>query len=260
MVILIPTDLNLIVSYNLCLVCVYIIKTHRHYYKCQKRYPPIQGISNFIELVVAHATNAEKQKAVAEDADNEDMTYDDGHDAMNLENKDESHKEHGTADSSEITHNKQSMNEHDDMNASYMEEEHDAVKEDRDHKVGVSGLEDTIQITVTLDEQTSIVIMTKTMIDGIYHGTFTPSSSGHPVVHLSGMIYETEVDLDMHPEGVEPLNILSPLKQISYGIEPNDVQCKTRLELYMRVNEGSAICASSDLGERLMALGVVDYF
>jgi len=196
--------------------------------------PPIQGINNSIELVVTYATESEKQKetvAAAEDANSEDMVHD----------------EH------------ESTNEHDPMEASHTEDKHDDVVNE-DHQGGVPGLEDTIQITITLDEKTSTVIMSETAIDGIYHGEFTPSSSGHPVAHLSGMIHETEIDLDMHPEEVEPLSTLAPLKQIGHGIEPNDVQCKTGLELYMRVYEGSAICASSDLGERLMALGVVDYF
>ncbi|GKS67768.1 hypothetical protein YTPLAS73_13150 [Nitrosarchaeum sp.] len=229
--------------------------------------PPIQGIGNSIELVVVYATEAEKQKASAEDADSENMAHDEDHDDVSHESNDELEKEHDAIDSSETTHDKhESMDEHDDIEASHAEDEHDvadkhdAVKEDHDHKGGVSGLEDTIQMTITLNEQTSTVIMTDTMIDGIYQGAFTPSSSGHPVAHLSGMIHETEIDLDMHPEEVEPLNTLSPLKQVSHGIEPSDVQCKTGLELYMRVHEDSAICASSDLGERLIALGVVDYF
>lgn len=229
--------------------------------------PPIQGIGNSIELVVAHATESEKQKAAAEDADDEDMAHDDDHDETNSEDNDESHMEHDAADSSETTHDEhESTDEHDDMESSHAEDEHDAadkngaVKEDHDHEGGISGLEDTIQITITLDEHTSTVIMSETEIDGIYHGKFTPSSPGHPVAHLSGMIHETEIDLDMHPEEVELLSMLAPLKQIGHGIEPNDVQCKAGLELYMRVHEDSAICASSDLGERLMTLGVVDYF
>ena len=64
----------------------------------------------------------------------------------------------------------------------------------------------------------------------------------------------------MHPEEVELLSILSPLKQISHGIAASDVQCKEGLELFMRTHEDSAICASSDLGQRLMELGVVDYY
>ena len=87
-----------------------------------------------------------------------------------------------------------------------------------------------------------------------------PRDSGYPVVHISGRIVDTDVDLDMHPEMVESLSILSPLKQMSLGIEPSDVQCKEGLSLFMRTHEDSVICASNALGERLMSFGVVEYF
>lgn len=217
--------------------------------------PPIQGIGNLIELVVTHATESDKQKAAAEDSD-KNMTHGD-HNAMISEDDEDSQ---GSTDNSETTHDERKpMSEHNGTEASHMEDEHDATEE-HDHDGGISGLANTIQIAVTLDEKTSTLILSETAIDGIYQGKFTPSSPGYPVVHLSGMIHDTKVDLDMHPEEVESLNTLSPLKQIEHGVEPSNVQCKTGLELFMRVHEDSAICASSDLGERLMALGVVDYF
>ena len=177
--------------------------------------PPIQGIENSIELVITHATEADKAQA-------EEM------DAM----ADEDHMAH----------------------------DEDMADEDHDHEGGISGLEDTIQVTVTLDDTTNTISLSTTEVDGIYQAQFTPSASGHPVVHLSGTIHETELDLDMHPESVESLNILPPLKQIAHGINPSDVECKEGLNLFMRLNEDSAICASDSLGQRLMDLGVVDYF
>ena len=174
--------------------------------------PPIQGIKNSIELIVTHATEAEKQKAANDSNDKMDMKHD---------------------------------------------EEHDHMKHDEE---GVSGLDDTINVTVTLDGKTSTVTMTETEIDGIYHGEFTPHSAGFPVIHLSGMINNSKVELDMHPEEVESISILPPLKQIDIGIEPSDVQCKEGLELFMRIHEDSSICASSGLGQRLMELGVVTHF
>ena len=183
--------------------------------------PPIQGIKNSIELIVTHATEAEKQKAANDSNDKMDMKHDEEHDHM----------------------------KHD--------EEHDHMKHDEE---GVSGLDDTINVTVTLDGKTSTVTMTETEIDGIYHGEFTPHSAGFPVIHLSGMINNSKVELDMHPEEVESISILPPLKQIDIGIEPSDVQCKEGLELFMRIHEDSSICASSGLGQRLMELGVVTHF
>ena len=129
-----------------------------------------------------------------------------------------------------------------------------------DHQGGIPGLENSLQITVTLSGNSKTMPLTATDVDGIYLGKFTPISAGYPVVNISGMIHDTKVDLDMHPEEVELLSILSPLKQISHGIAASDVQCKEGLELFMRTHEDSAICASSDLGQRLMELGVVDYY
>jgi hypothetical protein len=184
--------------------------------------PPIQGIKNSIEFIVTHATEADRQMAEAMDIameDDESMAHDDDH-----------------TDETDMTRD-----------------------DDHDHEGGISGLEDTIQITVTLNDQTTTLNLVETDLEGMYLGEFTPHDSGYPVVHLSGMIIDTDLDLDMHPEMVESLSIISPLKQMSLGIEPNDVQCKEGLTLFMRTHEDSVICASNALGERLMSLGVVEY-
>ena len=184
--------------------------------------PPIQGIENSIELVVTHATEEDKKNAEEMDA------------AMDM------------ASDADMTH----------------DEDHADMTHDEDHhdEEGIAGLENTLSVSVTLDGQTSTIDVMATSVDGIYQGKFTPSSSGYPIVHLSGMIHETDVDLDMHPEEVEALSTLPPLKQINSGIDPSDVQCKEGLELFMRTHDDSAICASNELGLRLMELGVVDYF
>ena len=144
-----------------------------------------------------------------------------------------------------------------------MDDDHDAMDDDHDehsHEGGVAGLEETIQVTVTLDGTTNTLSMAETNVEGIYHGKFIPESAGYPVVHLSGMIHDTELGLDMHPEEVEYLSTLPPLKQINLGIEPGNVQCKEGLELFMRIHDDSAICATNDMGQRLMSFGIVDYF
>ncbi|MEX0862971.1 MAG: hypothetical protein WEB01_09050, partial [Nitrosopumilus sp.] len=125
---------------------------------------------------------------------------------------------------------------------------------------GISGLDDTINVTITLDGKTSMLDMVETEISGMYHGEFIPHSTGFPVVHLSGMINDSKVELDMHPEEVESISILPPLKQINNGIKPSEVQCKEGLKLFMKVHEDSSICVSSELGQRLMGLGVVTHF
>jgi len=145
------------------------------------------------------------------------------------------------------------------MNMGSMDHQMDMGSMDN-HQGGIPGLENTLHIIVTLSGNSKTIPLTATDVGGIYLGKFTPISAGYPVVNISGMIHDTKVDLDMHPEEVELLSLLSPLKQISHGIAPSDVQCKEGLELFMRLNEDSAICASSDLGQRLMELGVVDYY
>ena len=186
--------------------------------------PPIQGIQNAIEFVVTPATEADRQMAEAMDmvmGDEMDMTGDDHAD------------------------------DHTD--------EMDMTGDDHDHEGGISGLEDTIQMTVTLNGQTTTLNLVETDLEGMYLGEFSPHDSGYPVVHISGMIVDTEVDLDMHPEMVESLSILPPLKQISHGIEPTEVLCKEGLHLFMRTHDDSVICASNALGERLMSFGIVEF-
>ncbi|MFQ5476933.1 MAG: hypothetical protein ACE5DT_07890, partial [Nitrosopumilus sp.] len=69
-----------------------------------------------------------------------------------------------------------------------------------------------------------------------------------------------EVDVQMHPEKVEPLNTISPLKQMKNGIDPAYVMCKEGLDLFMRTGDGSAVCIGPQLSEKLMSLGIIDYF
>ncbi|MFQ5782695.1 MAG: hypothetical protein ACE5GR_06545 [Nitrosopumilus sp.] len=161
----------------------------------------------------------------------------------------------GTVQSSNMDHSNMTHDNEHNMN------EHGSMKsEDHDEGEGIPGLENTVNITVTIKDKTKMTSPLESQIDGIYHGKFTPASTGYPVVHISGMIHDTKVDLDMHPEEVEPLSTLSPLKQISHGIDPSDVQCKEVLELFMRTHEDTAICASNELGQKLMELGIVDYY
>ena len=196
--------------------------------------PPIQGIANSIEFVVTYATEAEKQKAAVSDMDSMRM---EGIDSMRMDHEDD--------DGMRMDHG----NDDDDMKMMMVHQ-----------KRGVSGLEDTIQMTVTLSEDTHTIVLSKTMTEGIYHAEFTPNRSGFPVVNISGMIHDTEINLDMHPEEVEQLSVLSPLKQMNIGVESSEVQCKEGLELFMRVHNDSAICVSSDLGEQLIMRGIASYF
>ena len=190
--------------------------------------PPIQGIKNSIELVVTHATETDKEMAAEMDK-TMDMANEDEH----TDETDMAHEDH--TDETDMAH-----------------------EDDHDHEGGISGLAETMQVRVSLDGESTTLNLVESDLEGMYLGEFIPNSSGYPVVHLSGMIEDTEVDLDMHPEMVESLSILPPLKQLSLGIEPNEVQCKEGLNLFMRTNDGSAICASNELGERLISFGIVE--
>ena len=261
--------------------------------------PPIQGIYNSIEVVITHATDEDKKQAEEMDAmmDMGRMNHQMDMGSQNLGaydkkiipilNQFDSNKISSSSAISQVSAIiKMQIPDNDfdkevksliddihsgiltnddaiytliDMYGTILPNEMDMGSMD-DHQGGISGLENTLHIIVTLSGNSKTIPLTATDVGGIYLGKFTPISTGYPVVNISGMIHDTKVDLDMHPEEVELLSLLSPLKQISHGIAPSDVQCKESLELFMRLNEDSAICASSDLGQRLMELGIVDYY
>jgi len=55
-------------------------------------------------------------------------------------------------------------------------------------------------------------------------------------------------------------HMYSPDMQVSNGIDPSDVICKTGLELLMRVSTGDPICVKSSSVENLLLIGFADYF
>ncbi|EIJ66643.1 hypothetical protein BD31_I2101 [Candidatus Nitrosopumilus salaria BD31] len=52
----------------------------------------------------------------------------------------------------------------------------------------------------------------------------------------------------------------SPNMQVSNGIDPSDVICKTGLELLMRVSTGDPVCVKQSSVEHLLLIGFADYF
>ena len=132
-----------------------------------------------------------------------------------------------------------------------------------DHESGekISGLSDSLNVWVTIGEhKTKVSLVKSTEFPGVYYGEYLPFGTGHTVMDIHGMIENTEVDVQMHPEKVEPLNTLPPLKQMKNGINPGDVMCKDGLDLFMRIGDNSAVCISSKFSERLMSSGMIDYF
>lgn len=280
--------------------------------------PPIQGISNAIELVVTHATEEDKKQAeemrgmmmdMGNSMDNQ-MSMGEKNvggyeeEIISILNQFDSNKIISSAAISQISQIINDQKSYDDLGQEirsliddahsgvltdedalyviidmlgtevsnemdhvptmdHMDMAHDetmAATEDHGDEEGIPGLAETIHVTVTLDGKESILNMIETQVGGIYLGEFTPESAGFTVVHISGMMHDTTVDLDMHPEEVESISILPPLKQLNQGIEPSNVQCKEGLQLFMRTHVESAICASDVLGQRLMALGIVEFY
>lgn len=142
-------------------------------------------------------------------------------------------------------------------------EPHDTNMEHEDHESGegISDLSNSLNVWVTIgDAKTKLSLVESTEFPGVYYAKYLPINSGFPVVDVHGTIKMTEVDVQMHPEEIEPLSTLPPLKQMKYGINPGDVECKEGLNLFMRTVDGSAVCIGPQLTERLMSLEIIDYF
>ena len=151
---------------------------------------------------------------------------------------------------------------HHKMDTSTMKEDHMMSHEEHDTAdgEGIDNLSNELSVEVILGDKTISLNLEKTKFSGVYEAEFMPSMTGYPMVHVIGNIFQTPVDITFHPEAVEVLSSISPLKQMEHGINPDDVQCKDNLELFMRIQTESAICASPENGQKLMELGVVDYF
>jgi len=125
---------------------------------------------------------------------------------------------------------------------------------------GIDNLSNDLNVEVTIGDKTIPLNLEETRFSGVYFAKFMPGVAGSPEIHVIGNILETPVDVTFHPEEIAELSTLSPLKQIEHGIYPSDVQCKDTLELFMRIQTESAVCVSPENGQKLMELGVIDYF
>jgi len=92
------------------------------------------------------------------------------------------------------------MMEHTD--ATNTEEHHD--EEEGPLENGMTGLESTLEVTVTLNgEKTTLTMIEDSDNPGMYIGEFTPSVTGHPMVHLFTTINDNPVEATFHPEEIE---------------------------------------------------------
>jgi hypothetical protein len=135
--------------------------------------------------------------------------------------------------------------------------EHDEEMSD-DHSepgTGVSGLSDKLEATVNLNGQKIVLTLMETAKHGVYHAEYTPDTAGFPSVNLVGQIGNgDEFEITFHPEKVEELGVLAPLKQIHAHVAPTDVMCKERFQL-IQSNNGRVACVSQEGATKLVAWG-----
>ena len=86
----------------------------------------------------------------------------------------------------------------------------DTATEDHQHeeegplKNGITGLESTLEVTVTLNGEKTTLNMTEDPDNpGMYIGEFTPSVTGYPTVHIFTTINDNPVEVTFHPEEVK---------------------------------------------------------
>jgi hypothetical protein len=150
----------------------------------------------------------------------------------------------------EHSNDEQSHGEHDKM---AMGDKHD--KEEEHHGEGVTGLASKLTVTVTLNNKKTVLNMTEDKDDpGQYMGKFTPQEAGYPIVHISGDIKGTAVNVDFHPEKIEKMH-MSPLEQQKSGVAPNKVECSEGLTLLAKKSDQSAICVHEQTAQLLIARG-----
>lgn len=190
-----------------------------------KNEPPVVGMDNHIELTVTTATAFDKAEDEKEDQAMEGMGMEDTHD-------------------SKMT---------DDDHA--MESKHNIGE-----PISTGILKGFTANMILGDTDIPLNLVEDSKFPGVYRVQFTPTVTGHPMIHVIGILDGEEANMTFHPEQVESLSTLSPLKQMANGINPGDVQCKEGFDLYMRTFDYSAVCLHTSSAEKLMQRGVVTHF
>jgi hypothetical protein len=206
--------------------------------------PPIVGKENAIIIMITHAS--EDEKVLSE----ENRSDHPAHDEMSEEEHDEmSEEEHD--EMSEEEHDEMSEEEHDEMS----EEEHDEMSEE-----GVEGLASMLEASVTLNDEMFALELTESEdTPGLYIAKFTPTSTGYPIYHLTGILDDEAFEMDFHPEEIIAKQ-MPPLQQQKEGIEPSGIQCSEGKILLSKVSDGSAICVKPGTADILVARNWAAYF
>lgn len=195
-----------------------------------KNEPPVTGINNEITLTVTTATAFDKSEAEKEDQAMEGMDMHSEDNGMNM------------TDQMETDHHDSSIQ----------------------HIMGeaiTTGILKGFTASVTLgEEEYPLTLVEDSKYPGVYHAQFMPSETGYPMVNISGNLNGEDTDVTFHPEMIEKLSVLPPLKQMKFGIPAEDVQCKDGYDLYKRVGSDSSLCLHPSGGEHLLSLGLVELF
>jgi hypothetical protein len=118
------------------------------------------------------------------------------------------------------------------------------------------GLLDNFKVDVMLGKtNTPLKLIEDTKFPGIYHADFTPSIEGFPMVHIAGTLAGEDVDITFHPEAVEGISALPPLKQIKEGVSPDNVECKSGYVLLLKTVSNSPACVSPNSSAKLIEIG-----
>jgi hypothetical protein len=192
--------------------------------------PPIVGHPNAIVVETGIASDYDKAQAEAEDKAMEEGGMD------NMTEGD--HMAHGEMAQDTMA----PADQHDH------EEEHDMTTK--------RGLLDNFKVDVTLgDTTTPLKLVEDSQFPGVYSADFTPTVEGFPMVHVVGTLAGEDVDITFHPEAVEGMSALPPLKQIKEGVSPKDVECKTDMVLLLRSSGGSPVCVKPATADKLVEIG-----
>jgi predicted secreted protein with PEFG-CTERM motif len=99
-----------------------------------------------------------------------------------------------------MTHDK----EHTDDEMTHDKEHTDHEANDHEHGEGITGLGSDLDITITLNqEKTTLIMIEDENILGLYTAEYTPSATGFPTVHFFAEIDDEPIEIDFHPEKVE---------------------------------------------------------
>lgn len=111
----------------------------------------------------------------------------------------------------------------------------------------------TLDALVKLDGEKTFLTLVE-IEEGLYHAQYTPQVMGFPSVDLAGTLGHEDFAVTFHPEKVEQLSTLAPLKQLAAEIDPQDIMCKDNMTLVFSLSEKPA-CVTSTGKDKLIEYG-----